>query len=123
MSKILLVDDDSFFREVTTMTLEKEGYTVVHAIDGDDALKKFDKEGPFDLIILDVVMPNKDGIEFAKIMQERKNTVKIIPITGGGPVSIGGPYLKLIKMYGSEDGLLKPFSNADLLAAVKKALA
>ena len=80
MSKqILVVDDSAAIRTSTTFVLEQEGYSVVQAEDGQDGLGKMESNGPFDLVITDINMPNMDGIEFTKKVRENADW-KFIPI-------------------------------------------
>lgn len=65
MSKILVVEDDQFLRELYSDVLKAEGYVVDYAIDGEEGLKKI-KEGGYDLVLLDIIMPKLDGLELMK---------------------------------------------------------
>jgi CheY-like chemotaxis protein len=71
MAKILLAEDDLFLRDVYTETFRDEGFDITTAVDGEEALQKL-KEGNWDLVLLDVVMPKKSGIEVLK-------EIKVIP--------------------------------------------
>ncbi len=74
-AKILVVEDDEFLREVYLETLKDEGYIVEVAIDGDEGLKKI-KQGGYDLVLLDIIMPKMDGLE---VMRKIKIEGTIIP--------------------------------------------
>lgn len=75
MKKILIVDDNVFFAKTVSDFLPADKYTVVTAEDGEDGLKKLQSEKP-DLILLDVLMPKIDGIEFLKILQSKRKKNK-----------------------------------------------
>ena len=80
MKKILVVDDNVFFSKTISYSLPKDKYTVVTAEDGEEGLKKLQSEKP-DLILLDILMPKIDGIEFLKILQsKRKKNQRELPV-------------------------------------------
>ena len=80
MKKILVVDDNVFFSKTISDSLPKDKYTVVTAEDGEEGLKKLQSEKP-DLILLDILMPKIDGIEFLKILQsKRKKNQRELPV-------------------------------------------
>ena len=68
-AKILIVEDDDFLREIYVEILQQEGYNVNTAVDGEDALEKI-KEGGYDLVLLDIIMPKLDGLS---VMKQIKN--------------------------------------------------
>ena len=69
MKKILIIDDDPVFLKTISHTLESAGYSVVHAVDGEEGLKAINKEKP-NMIVLDIVMPKLGGIDFLKKLKE-----------------------------------------------------
>ena len=77
MSKILVVDDEKPITDIEKFSLEKEGYEVEVAYDGEDALKKVEENTP-DLIILDIMLPKIDGLEVAKEVRKTHNKELII---------------------------------------------
>ena len=81
MAKILVVDDDPDFVEAMRLTLERNGYTVVSAADGDEGLVKVRSERP-DLVILDVIMPGMGGMETFEAIKARNPDVKVILSSG-----------------------------------------
>lgn len=117
-NKIMIVDDDVDMVDATKMVLEMEGYEVVTAHDGDEALQKVEAEMP-DLILLDRYMPGKTGVEVCKILKGRAKTKNI-------PVLIftasGSDLPDLVVQAGADGYFLKPFAPEDLLAEVKKRL-
>lgn len=120
MSHILLVDDDELFRKMLRLTLVKMGHVVREARDGAEAVKFFEEEMP-DLVMTDLIMPNKEGLETISELRERYPEVKIIAMSGGGRLS-GTDYLRMAKGLGANAVLTKPFSNEELGAILKKIL-
>jgi len=120
MVRILVVDDDKEVRGMLRQMLERAGYEVVDAPDGNVALKLY-REQPTDLVITDLIMPDKEGIE--TIMELRRDfpDVKIIAISGGGRV---GPrdYLRMAKMLGAQRIFTKPLDRLELLNAIEELL-
>jgi len=119
MKTILLVDDDARIRNVLSRGLSKAGYQVVEAADGNEALKLFDQR-PADLVITDLVMPEKEGIELITALRKRRTGLRIIAISGGGRNSPES-YLGIAKVLGAFQTLAKPIHHQDLLAAVDAA--
>jgi DNA-binding response OmpR family regulator len=120
MPLILVIDDDDQIRDMLREMLERAGYEVVLAADGDEGLRLF-RERRADLVITDVVMPNKEGIEMIMELRVEFPKVKIIAISGGGRL---GPetYLDLAEGFGAMRVFSKPFRLNELLAAVRELL-
>jgi DNA-binding response OmpR family regulator len=115
-----VIDDDPQIREMLGQLLERAEYEVLVAPDGKEALK-LHQANPAHLIITDIVMPEKEGLE--TIMEFRRNfpTVKIIAISGGGRI---GPaeYLHSAILLGAHRTLSKPFEVQELLNAIQELL-
>ena len=111
--KILVVDDEKPISDIIKFNLEKEGYEVVVAFDGEEALEKVEAENP-DLIILDLMLPKVDGLEVAKRVRA-KHTTPIIMVTAKDSELDKVLGLEL----GADDYVTKPFSNRELVARVK----
>ena len=121
MARILLVDDNVGFRNMVAMVLEGENHAVFCAGNGNDALKTFALM-PFDLVITDLVMPDKEGLELIIELRKESPNGKIIAMTGGGQQK-SDTYLSMAKAFGVAKTLMKPFPSEVLLAAVDSALA
>jgi YesN/AraC family two-component response regulator len=113
MKKVLVIDDDVAFNEVLKEQLEWSNYEVSCAFDGKQGLAMYESFKP-DIIITDIIMPNKDGIE---VILELTNDVnchcQIVVMSGGGRIA-GIEYLKLIQSLGVKNILEKPFSFSEL---------
>ena len=120
MARILVIDDEPEMRTLLRQILEKVGYEVVDASNGRQGLSRY-SEKPADLVITDLVMPEKEGIETIMDLNRRFAGVKIIAISGGGQV---GPrdYLRLARELGALKTFAKPFSIGDLLKAIQELL-
>ena len=120
MKKILIVDDKLEVVELVTATLEGEGYQIISASDGREALEKIGKEKP-DLVLLDIVMPKMDGLE--ALSQLKKDPVlkeiPIIMLTAKGQKSDQEKGKEL----GATGYIIKPFSPSALLKRIEEILA
>jgi CheY-like chemotaxis protein len=120
-ARILLIDDDDSFRTMLRLTLVHFGYIVIEARDGKEGLALF-KEANADLVITDIVMPEKEGLEVLMELRTRQvPPVKIIAISGGARVNIADN-LRMAKLLGAAKTLTKPFSNEALIAAINELL-
>lgn len=112
-NKVLVVDDEKPISDIIKFNLEKEGYEVVTAFDGEEGLEKVESEQP-DLIILDLMLPKIDGLEVAKRVRAKHST-PIIMVTAKDSELDKVLGLEL----GADDYVTKPFSNRELVARVK----
>lgn len=117
---ILLVDDDEQFRVMLSEALIGEGFLVREASDGFQGLKHY-AEQPTDLVITDLVMPEKEGLEMIVEIKQLDSEVKIIAMSGGGRGSSQN-YLKMAKAFGAQLVLAKPFSHHEILEAISQVL-
>jgi DNA-binding response OmpR family regulator len=117
---ILVIDDDENIRMLLRAILEREGYQVLEAPDGNKGVQEF-KKHPTDLVITDLIMPGKEGIETIRDLRREFPNVKIIAVSGGGRI---GPdsYLKMAKGIGALRTLSKPFDRLGLLHVVKEVM-
>ncbi|MCZ6865795.1 MAG: response regulator transcription factor [Chloroflexi bacterium] len=110
------MDDDPNISEVVALYLEREGYVVDVALDGDEALKKT-RSHPPDLVVLDLMLPKVDGLEICRILRSQ-SSVAIIMLTAKGEETD-----KLVGLnLGADDYISKPFSPRELVARVKAVL-
>ena len=113
MKKILVVDDEKPISDIIKFNMVKEGYEVVTAFDGREALEMFEAENP-DILILDLMLPELDGLEVARTIRKTSN-VPIIVLSAKD-----SEFDKVIGLeIGADDYVTKPFSNRELQARVK----
>jgi DNA-binding NtrC family response regulator len=118
--RILVVDDDDLLRDVLRHTLTLKGYETSTACDGKEALRIVAVQ-PIDLVLTDLMMPGKEGIETIVELVRKHPRVKIIAMSGGGrnpPVR----FLNLARALGALQTLAKPFSNDELDLAIAHVL-
>ena len=116
MKKILVVDDEKPISDIIKFNMVKEGYEVVTAFDGREALEMFEAERP-DILILDLMLPELDGLEVARTIRKTSN-VPIIVLSAKD-----SEFDKVIGLeIGADDYMTKPFSNRELQARVKAIL-
>jgi CheY-like chemotaxis protein len=120
MERILIIDDEASIRSMIRLMLEREGYTVAEASDGAEGIRRF-REEPADLILTDLIMPNKDGIGVILDLKKEFSSLKIIAMSGGGLNRPEG-YLRGAKKLGAAHTLSKPINRQELLRAVKDTL-
>jgi CheY-like chemotaxis protein len=121
MARILVIDDNTPFRELLALVLLRAGYEVADAADGLEGVRMF-RQKPADLVIMDIFMPEKEGMEAIQELRRDFPEVKIIAITGGGAGISGGQILQMAREFGAIDGMQKPFDIEKFLEAVEKAL-
>ncbi len=121
MATILAVDDDPQVREMLDTLFTEAGYQVVTAADGKEAMANFRKQ-PAEVVVADILMPEKDGLETLQELHQIAPEVPVIAISGGGHLP-GSHYLKTATLLGAFRALEKPFPNRAILTAVGEALA
>jgi len=119
MPKILIVDDELDFNELLQERLGAEGYKIVAAKDGEEALEKVENENP-DLIVLDIMMPKVDGFEVCRALKKDARYSKI-PIIFLSAMSQGDDF-KAGKESGADDYIVKPFEPIILIAKIEALL-
>ncbi len=120
MRSILVVDDDPQLRRMIRITLERAGYAVDEAENGAVAMHKVRAQPP-DLVITDIVMPHKEGIETIAELKRDHPKVKVIAISGGGRIE-ARQYLGVAAQIGADKTFGKPVERELLLAAVEELL-
>lgn len=118
--KILVIDDERAIRTALKILFEKSGYQVLQAENGDEGIRIFNGD-TIDLVIVDLIMPEKEGIETIRELKAIDPEAKIIAISGGGIIK-PELYLKMAKKFGAIYSFEKPISNKELLAFVKDVL-
>ena len=120
MKKILIIDDEEQMRRLLRNILEREGYEVAEAPDGKIGIRLHQKN-PADLVITDLIMPEKEGIE--TIMELKRNfpDTKIFAMSGGGRYD-PKTYLDIAKKLGANMVIQKPFDRQELVEAVREVL-
>ena len=121
MAKILLIEDEAVLRGLLVKLLNTLSHEVVEAGDGEEGLIKLKAEA-FDLVLTDLIMPDKEGLETIQEIRKIRPDLKIIAMSGGGRGS-GLDYLVLARQLGADQVLAKPFSHQDLNAAIVALLA
>lgn len=115
--KILVVDDEEHILTLIKFNLEQSGFQVVTATDGDEALRKASEERP-DLIVLDLMLPKKDGMEVCKELRLQRDTTPILMVTAKDD-----EFDKVLGLeLGADDYLTKPFSPREVVARIKAIL-
>ncbi|CAN5436620.1 response regulator [soil metagenome] len=116
--KILVVDDSRTIRQLVSVTLKDIGYDVIEAVDGVDGLLKLDANADTALVLCDVNMPNKSGLEMLSDMKSASvpSTVPVVMLTTESQLEM----LKAAKLAGAVGWIVKPFKGPLFVAAVRK---
>jgi DNA-binding response OmpR family regulator len=120
-TKILVIDDDVVLRGILRTALEYHGFLASGASNGREAITLIQNEIP-DVVLTDVVMPDQDGLETIGVLRKRFPEVKIIAMSGGGPMDVND-LLNVARKLGADGCLPKPFANESLLAEIERVLA
>ena len=113
-AKILIVDDAAFMRKVIRDTLSKEGYSDLHeAVDGQDAVEKYFELKP-DLVLMDITMPNMDGLEALKAIRAKDSSANVVMCSAMGQEAM---VVEAVQA-GIKDFIVKPFKSDRLLKTV-----
>lgn len=116
--KILLVDDAAFMRKMIKDVLSKSGYTELYeAVDGADAVEKFNEIGP-DLVLMDITMPNMDGLEALKAIRAKDGNANVVMCSAMGQESM---VMDAVRS-GAKDFIVKPFKPERVLKTVTSIL-
>lgn len=117
---VLVVDDDVVIRSYVKLILEAEGYVVLEAEDGKAALERLEAARP-DLLVVDIFMPEKDGIEIIVEAREQGLTIPILAMSGGGEIH-APEFLSYAVSLGANAVLQKPFSRDQIVNTLKSLL-
>lgn len=116
--RVLVIDDDRSIREYLRFLLNQAGYEVEEAEDGDVGVEKF-KHGTYDVVVTDISMPQKDGIDAIIEMRAFNPRARIIAMSG---VAKSDRLLEIARMYNADRVIKKPFQSQDMLETVKSVL-
>jgi len=119
MAKVLVIDDDPDLRHTLERTLTLSGHDVLEAGDGNEGLRVLHSQ-PVDLVLCDIFMPDKEGIETITEISRDFPGITIIAMSGGNPSS--NPMLSIVSMLGDVRILEKPFDTKTLLSTVEEAV-
>ena len=115
MKYVLIAEDESSIRDFVVINLRRNGYEVIEATNGDEAIKKFDENSDIiDIVILDIMMPYVDGLEVCKYIREKSKRIGIIMLTARTQEMDKVTGL----MVGADDYVTKPFSPSELMARI-----
>jgi len=120
MRKILIIDDEPYILLMLKKMLERAGYEVDLASNGREGMTVFEKDSA-DLVITDIIMPDKEGLELILEMKKQRPELKIIAMSGGGRISPES-YLECARHFGAEKVFQKPFRQKEIVSAVKELL-
>ena len=118
MARILIIDDEEPFRMMLRQTLERAGHEVMEALDGAMGATLY-REKPTDLLITDILMPGKDGLELIMELRRDFPDIKVIAMSGGGR-SGNLDFLPVASLFGADRTFQKPFNRQELLAAIQE---
>jgi DNA-binding NtrC family response regulator len=116
MKKILIIDDEPHILLMLKKMLERAGYEIDIASNGLEGLELF-KKYPSDLVITDIIMPEKEGLETIREMKRLQSGLKIIAMSGGGKITADS-YLQTAKLFGASRVIEKPFTQQQMVEAV-----
>lgn len=120
MASILLVDDDEQFRTMLSEVLKRAGHDVQEACNGSEATRMY-RSHRTDLVITDLIMPDKEGLETIREIRQNDPGVRIIAMSGGGRNG-NIDYLRMASMFGAQQVVDKPFAHREILEAVRRLL-
>ena len=122
MARILIVDDDKNLRASLRRNLTRLGYEIIEAENGREAISLY-LESSVDVVITDILMPEKDGLELIRELKKTFEDAKIIAITGGSN-KYNAPlnFLTEAKIFGAQHVFEKPFTTEQLVSAIKELL-
>lgn len=120
IASILIVDDEAELRDVMTRVLTLRGHQVTGAANGVEASRAV-ANNRFDVVITDLIMPERDGIQVINELRRKYPEIKIVAMSGGGHIS-RDQYLRIAKGLGAHALLEKPFLNQELIDAIDRVL-
>lgn len=119
MKRVLIIDDDEAILRMMNKLITREGYEVESAVNGDEASRILENDSMFDLVITDIIMPKKEGIEIVTMLKKEFPGIKVIAISGGGRFSPEG-YLRAADILGAHKTFTKPFNHREMLNTINE---
>jgi len=121
VARILVIEDEEHIRTLYSRILQHAGHEVIEAPDGNVGIQLY-RACPADLVITDIIMPEKEGIELIIELRRDFPDVKIIAVSGGGQATASATCLRLAKGFGAVRTLAKPFNQQELVDTVQDVL-
>lgn len=122
MARVLVIDDDRLVRGMMRRALKTAGHEVMEAENGYAGLALFAR-APADLVVTDILMPDKEGIATIRELRQQDRRVRILAVSGGGTHMVCEKLLGFASELGANDVLAKPFRGTELIAKVAELLA
>jgi DNA-binding response OmpR family regulator len=120
MARILVIDDDEMLRRAVRVVLELAGYNVIEAADGEAGLRLHREQGA-EVVLVDIFMPQRDGLEFIRQLRAEVPQARVIAMSGGGQIG-RIDMLRAAAIFGASRTLRKPFEPRELLGAIGELL-
>jgi YesN/AraC family two-component response regulator len=121
MANILLVEDEALVADALSRAIRSKGHTCVTASNGIDGIKRY-SETNFDLVITDIIMPDKEGIELILEMRRKTPEARIIAISGGGRSQRDVEFLNMAEKLGAMASIRKPIRLGELFSVLDRCL-
>lgn len=121
MASILIVDDDPAIRLIATELLHGSDYAITEADDGNRAMRII-KSIPIDLVVLDILMPDMDGLEVIRSVKQSHPHIRILAISAGGRRAGAMSYLETAKIFGADEVMAKPLRLSTFASTVARLL-
>ena len=122
MASVLIVDDDELLCETIANVIAIDGHDIATASNGNQAIELLESGITPDVIILDILMPQSDGLEVLSYLRKRNADSRVIVISGGSRLLPGTMTINMAQAFGARFFLYKPFSNAELRGKVGEAI-
>jgi DNA-binding response OmpR family regulator len=122
MARVLVIDDDELIVKLMVHALSRRGHQVAFALDGEAGVRAFDGS-PFDAVVCDIVMPEKEGVETIQHMRRARTDLGIVAVSGGMGSRAGIDVLDFVEKLGADITIRKPFQMSALCDAVDQAIA
>ena len=120
MKRILLVEDDDAIRRSLEIVLAKSGFMAVEAANGREALAAY-QLGQIDAVVLDLIMPDMEGLETLRALRRISPDVRVLAISGGSRIS-SADYMDMALKFGAQEALAKPFTSETFIGTLNRVL-